>query len=377
MKAWLGMAALAFLGATASADTWYVDDDGGPGVDFTSIGEAIVAAAPGDLILVQAGLYPSFFLDKALTLLGQPGPSGPAVKVTGNTWVSGIQVGGVALIADMDLGWTNASQCAGTVVFVGVEALGIGCGSAADVRVHQSLTEQQLSAGSARVQVTQSGLKGADGTPGDNGSPAVNVYTGGRAHIYHCTVLGGDGGPDGGGSFAWGAPAIRATQNGRLLLGGDLIDVCQGGNGMYQENALWLEGTSVGRVSHVALQGFTITPPATIEQPFPHDPALGVLSWPAPGQPVTFQLTAPSASSAELLLGRKPVVPLDSGSAEVLGIATLRVFAMPDVGASGKSYFDFVVPPTAPDGFLFFAQARVTLPDGEQRYTNSLPILVR
>ena len=41
----------------ASAKTWYVDDDGGPGIDFTSIQGAINNASVGDTILVYNGTY--------------------------------------------------------------------------------------------------------------------------------------------------------------------------------------------------------------------------------------------------------------------------------------------------------------------------------
>ena len=46
----------AFVG-TASAKTWYVDDDGGPGIDFTNIQDAINNASAGETIFVYNGTY--------------------------------------------------------------------------------------------------------------------------------------------------------------------------------------------------------------------------------------------------------------------------------------------------------------------------------
>ncbi|MCI0588067.1 MAG: hypothetical protein L0323_14640 [Planctomycetes bacterium] len=61
---------------------WVVDDNGGPGVDFTDIPPAIAAAADGDILLVKAGTYAPFTLSgKGLRILGD----GPQVtKVGGN-----------------------------------------------------------------------------------------------------------------------------------------------------------------------------------------------------------------------------------------------------------------------------------------------------
>ena len=57
----------------ASSKTWIVDDDGGPGVDFTDIQPAIDAAAPGDLIVVRNGDYNGFILFKDLILAADTG----------------------------------------------------------------------------------------------------------------------------------------------------------------------------------------------------------------------------------------------------------------------------------------------------------------
>ena len=45
------------LTGTVSADTWYVDDDGGVGINFTKIQDAVDAAQDNDTIIVYNGTY--------------------------------------------------------------------------------------------------------------------------------------------------------------------------------------------------------------------------------------------------------------------------------------------------------------------------------
>jgi len=59
---------------------WVVDDNGGPGVNFTDLPPAIAAAADGDVLLVRAGTYtPFMLLGKGLRILGD----GPGLKNVG------------------------------------------------------------------------------------------------------------------------------------------------------------------------------------------------------------------------------------------------------------------------------------------------------
>ncbi len=62
----------AMLACLLLQNTWVVDDNGGPGVDFTDLPPAIAAAADGDLVLVKAGTYTHFVLvGKGLRILGE------------------------------------------------------------------------------------------------------------------------------------------------------------------------------------------------------------------------------------------------------------------------------------------------------------------
>ncbi|KAF5433089.1 Pectin methylesterase [Candidatus Methanophagaceae archaeon] len=60
------------LTGTVSADTWYVDDDGGVGINFTKIRDAVDAAQDNDTIYVYDGTYnESVIVDKSLRLQGE------------------------------------------------------------------------------------------------------------------------------------------------------------------------------------------------------------------------------------------------------------------------------------------------------------------
>lgn len=64
----LSLSLLSLLALPARAETLVVDDDGGPGVDFTTLQAAADAALPGDLLLIQAGQYAGALIDKGLAL---------------------------------------------------------------------------------------------------------------------------------------------------------------------------------------------------------------------------------------------------------------------------------------------------------------------
>ncbi|MEA2075841.1 MAG: NosD domain-containing protein, partial [Euryarchaeota archaeon] len=54
------------------AKTWYVDDDGGSGIDFTNIQDAVDAAYEGDIIYVYNGTYyERISIPNSLTLIGE------------------------------------------------------------------------------------------------------------------------------------------------------------------------------------------------------------------------------------------------------------------------------------------------------------------
>ncbi|MBL8695067.1 MAG: hypothetical protein JNJ88_13315 [Planctomycetes bacterium] len=66
-------AAAVFCGIASAQQVLVVDDTPGPGVNFTSLQAAHDAAAPGDILLVKAGTYPSLIISKGLTVTADTG----------------------------------------------------------------------------------------------------------------------------------------------------------------------------------------------------------------------------------------------------------------------------------------------------------------
>jgi hypothetical protein len=71
VRASLRTASIIVLVASVHAGTWHVDDDGGPGIDFTDLPPCIAAASANDVILLGPGFYTGVSIDKPLRILGQ------------------------------------------------------------------------------------------------------------------------------------------------------------------------------------------------------------------------------------------------------------------------------------------------------------------
>jgi parallel beta-helix repeat protein len=81
---------LACAGTAAGATTWVVDDDGGAGVDYTTIQAAVDAASAGDTIEVRGGTYiENVDVDKRLTLIGD-GADVVTVRAADSWYCSGV-----------------------------------------------------------------------------------------------------------------------------------------------------------------------------------------------------------------------------------------------------------------------------------------------
>jgi hypothetical protein len=383
--------ALLLSALPASAGTWIVDDNGGPGVDFTDIAPAIAAASPGDALWVLPGDYSGFVLDKPLALVA---PGGATVAWgTNDCKILGLSPGTTATLSGFTfLPETSllVQNCSGTVVIDRLTLLkgGIGVDGSSDVRLRASRVEEGLYVQSSRVEASECTiLRGPplySLCPGANGFEAVGVGPGSRAHLYRSSVKGGKGGNPNdpfnciGGD---GGTGIEVT-DGQLLLAGDPLHTVKGGDGgsgMYSGlpgYPLLTFGSAHTRVSGVSSPAGG-WPSGTSEVPVPRDPTLFILDQVGAGEALTLRVQTEPGVTVELMLGRMPALGAQVGSAEVLMLVPLRTFQLGAAAGNGVAGLNFLTPDHLTPGFTYFAQGRVTFPGGEQRYTNSVPIVVQ
>lgn len=87
-----------------------VDDDGGPGVQFTDIARAVAAASDGDLILILAGDDTAFGVALERTLIGQSS----AISVSGRASV--VAAPGTVSLASMRVEGLDLIGCTQAVI---------------------------------------------------------------------------------------------------------------------------------------------------------------------------------------------------------------------------------------------------------------------
>ena len=100
-----------------AANVLVVDDDPGPGVDFTDLAPALAAAGPGDILLVREGSYAGFSISaKPAAVLAEDGAT---VQIQGDVLVSGIPQGSAFVLRGFEFPNAGsrvvASQSSGSI----------------------------------------------------------------------------------------------------------------------------------------------------------------------------------------------------------------------------------------------------------------------
>ncbi len=191
------------LTPTTFSDVLTVDDSGGS--DFLSIGQAIFAASPGDTILVRPGLYPGFFVDKDVRILGE---STDIVSVRGEVFVFGLAPGGVVVLDRLEIRPVQPTPALRVISAQGV------------------------------VHAQRCSLEGGSSNVGPQAAPGA-VLSSGSVFFTDCTI---------GGSWAWSFDDILTNAPGMRIDGADVAmdgsDVA-GGEGVVTFGGLdatWIPG---------------------------------------------------------------------------------------------------------------------------------------
>lgn len=385
--------------APALAGVIVVDDDGGPGVDFTDIPPAIEFAHVGDVILVKTGSYNAFNLNKGVAILGE-GTVQVATFWDESSRVSFLPAGRVAILRGLSFSGLRIANCAGTVVLEDVQTPGpsfpgLEIQSSSDVRAVRVTATRSLLLGSASrlelVRSTVSGLPGQSSQYGNAGAGGTAlVATGGstsRMHLVLTSLGGGSGGN-------YTGPCFLATGDGG-----------NGGDGLYDAIG-FLQASGVGSLTHISggapgsgcdgpaepgkavvAQGlfrysgvsFNGTVTGNVQYVDPPDPFLADLSGepPTPGATILFTVFGAPGDQVTLYLGRSPVVEaVPSGLIEKL-TSEDRSIPLGTISDAGYIGWAFKLPASLPKGFCFFTQARILRNGITDLRTNSIPIVVR
>jgi hypothetical protein len=406
------IAASIALVSLAQASTIVVDANNGPGANFTDIPPAIAAASPGDLLIVRAGTYSGFTLDRGLVMLGQ------GVVHTSDAHVVNIPASQRAVIVHMIPYTLEISACAGPVVVQDVSASGgMSVLQSNDVRFANVQagwnfyqTIDGLFVDGSRVELVDSYAQGWQGAPGGTpfqaagtGGRGLGVGPGSRVQVVRSDIDGGYGG-DAYVQTAFGGnggAAIGLTAPCEIFLVGPGSTV-QGANGGYGDTGAgecYNDGAGscaivgsgdvhddAGTTIHGGITNQQFHCLSPMEEPrfcgpnelpiAPADPSLQVTGTPAGGASITFTVYGEPGATASIYLGRGMIVmPTPGVDIEQLAPHN-RVIQLGVIPPSGQASRTVALPASYPQGLVFVAQAEITGSNGLRR-TNSTPIVLR
>ena len=342
-----------------SGDVLVVDDDGGPGVDFAQIHEAVAAAADGDVVLVREGVYAAFVLaGKGLVILRDgPGIAKVSTPIVGEL-LEGQRVvlrgltcaGKTRLVNNQGLVWIEECSFDHTLEI-------LNSGKVVVARSHNDIAVKGpygVLATSSDVLLQACTFRGGDGSDGvslgfgvctDGSIGGHGVYlAGGTLEVSGSALSGGDGGDGGGlkcgggdgGHGAWivNGALHHSTSTFAAGGGGGSTFGVAGGSG----DAIHLDGSSALEVALVGLALETQSPvlQGTAVEVALDGPAGGLVFLVFGGGPAWIE--APALLHPALIAAPYTVIPLgpldSAGSLDVAfpvgalppGLASLTVF---------------------------------------------------
>jgi hypothetical protein len=396
---------LATITASTQATTYIVDAAGGG--NFTDIPQAIAAAQPGDILLVQPGSYSPFVLDKGLVIVGYGSPT-----VNGLASLQNIPAPERTALVGLAPQWLDVGNCSGSVV---VQSLGtlssVAVHGCADVRAFDLQVVAPAMSGapaltvdSSRFELVSSQARAGTGNPFTPipGGRGLVLQSSSRAQSVASTIYGGDGGI----FFQFGVYAVDGGHGGVVDVSSELVSVGPGarfqggyggangwysacdhngvsGDGLLMDGSLFDSGTIFFGPSYstdihcLALPGTPIGGSGVHTPLVPQGPALELVSGtPAPGAPITIEIDAEPGATATLRLARIAGLTVTSGVLIEDLLGPSRVIPLGTMPASGVLTKNLVVPASLTSGRTLFLQIDVQGSGGLQR-TNSLPLILR
>lgn len=409
----------ALLAASAAASSTYVvDDNPGPGVDFTSISAAVAFATPGDVLLVRAGNYGAFTLDKELTILGAFG-----VAIAQGSRIENVASPDGVRMAELQFTTLEIANCAGPVLCDQVNVLATGLSgssyepalrvsASSDVRFQRSTIRGRNGSSSgdqgrlgawvdgSRIEFGGCTLRGGSGadfgvdTDGGPGASALLCRNGSRAHLANTRAFGGNGG-DACGAFCsgqdgHGGHAVVVEGASTLVVSGaPSIELRGGMAGDTWGNASdgWgvLAWNSIVRWSGVTIENGSGFSPgvlgfaSTIVVPAQPDPTLELLGTPNVGQSVQIAMRGVAGQNARLQQGNETRLIVD-GLSEIERLNNrIRLHPLGLINAAGEASMTATVASSMAPGWtrIFQGLQIDPLSGGLDERTNSVFVIVR
>lgn len=370
------------LSATSLATgqtVWVVDDDGGVGVDFLEIDDALAVAGPSDRIEVRPGSYRDFTVANSATIMGQPG-----VEVQG-ILVAGVPPGDRVVLTDI-LASLSVAVCAGTVVIDNRELSpldyrAVSITSSDDVWLQSVRTSYLLIGGSTVFSDGMDSRGPITAGWGADGQPGAVIQGDSLVVLSRSRVVGGVGGcaPDPAYTPGTGGTGLIVAGTSKVVL----IDTSLVGGGSAFDPQCVQSGPSGGPLA--ILQGATVHSNRTVtpllpsaQQRFFHEPGLPLLavssSATSPGT-ADFELRAPSGAVGRNFMGRfTSLAPL--GGATVPRAHNFSFGQFMGTAGSGPLTSSLVIP-AGRRGNVFYAQGAATFAGGFTDLSNPVALVVR
>lgn len=411
------LALLLFATAPLRASTIIVDASGGPGSQFTDIPPAILAAAPDDLILVRAGTYSAFTVDKRLTILGQGNVL--SARITAQNTIAAQRI----VLVNLRANRIDVTNCAAPVILQDVRSFGtFNVSSSSDVRALRAtvLPANTVPGAFDAIRCVQSRLElvsctafGATALDNTHLDGGIGVTSGAGAFVHAALtnvrggggaaqlVLNGFGGNGGIGVLATDAGVARVDGGGVATVEAGPpgiawaypTDCSHDGQSLSPLAAsFWIPGTAVEwslttLVTHSWWYGtgcIEMHPAPTslgCTERVPPGATLELVGDALAGSPITFTVRGEPGSLVTWWLGRQAIVVPDPAADLALLAPRARLIALgalPSGTGATDLTFSIQLPSTIPVGAVFVCQAECLSPTtGFIRRTNSIPIVVR